>query len=135
MTSDAARSESLVSVTASSHVPSVYHPASPRRTTSSQVTGVYDRPCPNGNSGVGSTELAEPCWASGAARYVEGWLDPTPGKPTGSRPAGLTRPLSTPATAPAPSSPGKKPHTVAASRSIWRPSSYGRPASSTRTTG
>ena len=57
------------------------------------------------------------------------------GSCTGRRPDGLTRPVSTSASACAPSSPGKNPHTTAASRSAWREMSYGRPTSSTSTTG
>ena len=43
--------------------------------------------------------------------------------------------LSTPAIARPPSSPGKNACTPAASRSATRPSAYGRPATSTATTG
>ena len=54
---------------------------------------------------------------------------------TGSRPLGFTRPLSTPAIAVAPSSPGKKVCTMAAASVAAAPSAYGRPESRTTTTG
>ena len=49
---------------------------------------------------------------------------------TGRRPLGFTRPLSTPAIAPVPSSPAKNVCTIAAASSGAEPSAYGRPASS-----
>ncbi len=54
---------------------------------------------------------------------------------TGSRPLGFTRPLSTPAIAGPPSSPGKKVCTIAAASVAARPSAYGRPVSRATTTG
>src|SRR6266568_1475112 len=63
---------SFRSVTAIWHTPSVGHRAGDRRSTSTQVATAYDRPCPNGNTGVGSTTLTADRCASVAARYVAG---------------------------------------------------------------
>src|SRR5215467_394433 len=81
---------------------------------------VYESPWPNANSGVGSTELAACSDAFRDRRYVDGCAAGDRGTSTGSLPLGATRPVSTPAMACPPSSPGKNACTASV-RMIRRP--------------
>ena len=96
---------------------------------------MYESPCPNGNNGVGSTELTSVRPPSGAARYIGWWPPGAAGSSIGSLPPGLTRPDRTPASARPPSWPGKNACTAAARPPATAPSAYGRPVIRTSTTG
>ncbi len=61
-------------------------------------------------------------WARRAPRYVVGWEPGVRGTLTGRRPDGFVRPLSTPAMARVPATPGKNDCTIAADSSAPRPS-------------
>ncbi|GAA2884443.1 hypothetical protein GCM10020220_088340 [Nonomuraea rubra] len=66
---------------------------------------------------------------------MEGLMAGEAGIWTGSRPDGFTRPLSTPASAAPPSTPGRNAWIAAATRSLYGPSAYGRPDTTTSTVG
>ncbi len=123
----------FVTRTVTGNSPSVGTVAGTSRSVCANV--VYDSPCPNGATGVAGrlvTSLPSP---NVGCRYEYGCAPAEPGRLTGSRPDGLTRPESTPVIAAAPSSPGKNACTTAAHRANAQPSAYGRPVSSTSTTG
>src|SRR5262245_19745741 len=69
---------------------------------------VYDSPNPKGAAGVVLRLVTSSPSPSATCRYEYGCAPAERGRLIGSRPEGLIRPERTPATAPDPSSPGKK---------------------------